>query len=173
MTSQKPELLRWLLRPPSVLVILISLTFSLLICTLRSDFEGGRKMLLQTRLFFLVGDPENKVGLYYKTTFFSGWRKVVLQTRIFFLVREKWLTRKKIRVCRTTFLEPLFYTFLEKWLQIKWLNVHLENVYLVLLYFSRQIYPFKTKIENSFVLLKSKERINSHLLLKKFRNLIV
>ena len=37
----------------------------------------------------------------------------------FFLVREKWLTRKKIRVCRTSFLEPLFYTFLEKWLQIK------------------------------------------------------
>ena len=29
---------------------------------------------------------------------FSGWRKVVLQTQIFFLVREKWLTRKKIRV---------------------------------------------------------------------------
>ena len=41
-------------------------------------------------------------------------RKVVLQTRIFFLVREKWLTRKKILVCRTTFQE--------KWLQIKWLN---------------------------------------------------
>ena len=31
------------------------------------------------------------------------------------------MTRKKIRVCRTTFLEPLFYTFLEKWLQIEWL----------------------------------------------------
>ena len=30
--------------------------------------------------------------------------------------------KKKIRVWRTTFLEPLFYTFLEKWLQIKWLN---------------------------------------------------
>ena len=47
----------------------------------------------------------NKADLYYKPPFF--------------LVREKWLTRKKVRVCRTTFLEPLFYTFLEKWLQIK------------------------------------------------------
>ena len=31
----------------------------------------------------------------------------------FFQVGEKWLTRKKIRVWRTTFLEPLFYTFPE------------------------------------------------------------
>ena len=36
------------------------------------------------------------------------------------LVREKWLTRKKNWVCRTTFLEQLFYTFLEKCLQNKW-----------------------------------------------------
>jgi hypothetical protein len=42
--------------------------FSLLICTLRSDFEGGRKLVLQTRIFF------------------SGWKEVVLQTKIFFLV---------------------------------------------------------------------------------------
>ena len=61
------------------------------------------------------------------------------------LVREKWLTRKKmvlyrksnffrfkksgwpekkIRVYRITFLEPLFYTFLEKWLQNKCSNKH-------------------------------------------------
>ena len=52
-----------------------------------------------------VIDQKKKVGLYYKSTFFQ--------------VREKWLARKKIWVCRTTFLEPLFYTFLEKWLQIK------------------------------------------------------
>ena len=45
------------------------------------------------------------------------------------LVREKWLTRKKIRVCRTTFLEPLFYTFLEKWLQIKCSNTKSMNTY--------------------------------------------
>jgi hypothetical protein len=30
----------------------------------------------------------------------------------FFLVREKWLTRKKVRVCRTTLIEP----------EIKWLR---------------------------------------------------
>ena len=47
-----------------------ALAISLLICTLRSDFEGGRKVVLQTRTFF-------------------------------------WLeTQKKIRVCRTTFLQP-------------------------------------------------------------------
>ena len=68
---------------------------SLLICTLSSDFEGGRKVVLQTQIFFLVGDPEKKVGLYYKLTFFSGWRKMVLQTRIF---PEK----------KSDFAEPLF-----------------------------------------------------------------
>ena len=41
-----------------------------------------------------------KVILYHKSTFFQ--------------VGEKWLTRKK-----SEFAEPLFYTFLEKWLQIK------------------------------------------------------
>ena len=58
--------------------------FSLLICTLRSDFESGRKVVLKTCIFFwleksgsanldffLVGDPEKKVGLYYKPTFFQ------------------------------------------------------------------------------------------------------
>ena len=62
---------------------------------------------------------------------------MVLQTRIFFLVNHFSRTRKKIRVCRTTFLqpekkirvcrttflEPHFYIFLEKWLQIKWPTV--------------------------------------------------
>ena len=47
------------------------LTISLLICTLESDFEGGRKLVLQTWIFFSVGDPEKKVGLYYKPTFFQ------------------------------------------------------------------------------------------------------
>jgi hypothetical protein len=71
--------------------------------------SGSRKMVLQTFFFWFEksGWPEKKVGLYCKSTFFQ--------------VGEKWLTRKKIRVWRTTFLEPLFYTFLEKWLQIKWL----------------------------------------------------
>ena len=49
---------------------------SLLIRTLRSDFEGGRKVVLQTRFFrleksgsansdfFLVGDPESRISYY-------------------------------------------------------------------------------------------------------------
>ena len=58
--------------------------FNLLICTLRSDFEGGRKVVPQPWIFFfkleksgsansdyfLVGGPEKKMGLYYKPTFF-------------------------------------------------------------------------------------------------------
>ena len=44
-----------------------------------------------------------KVDLCYKTTFFSGQPLFSNQ------------------ISRTTFLEPLFYTILEKWLQIKWL----------------------------------------------------
>ena len=58
--------------------------FNLLIWTLRSVFEGGRKVIPQTRIFFfkleksgsenldyfLVGDPEKKISLYYKPTFF-------------------------------------------------------------------------------------------------------
>jgi hypothetical protein len=50
-----------------------------------------------------VVDQKKKVVLYNKSTFFQ--------------VGEKWLTRKK----KSEFEEPLFYTFLEKWLQIKWL----------------------------------------------------
>ena len=34
------------------------LPLSLLICTLRSDFKGGRKMVLQTQIFFLGLQPE-------------------------------------------------------------------------------------------------------------------
>ena len=45
------------------------------------------------------------------------------------MVQEKWLTRKKIRVCRTTFLEPLFFTFLEKWLQNKWLTAVMDMLW--------------------------------------------
>ena len=46
------------------------------------------------------GWPEKKVVLYHKSTFFQ--------------VGEKWLTRKKIRVCRTTFLEPYFSNQISK-----------------------------------------------------------
>ena len=46
---------------------------------------------------------------------------MVLQTRIFFLVRKKVVDQGK----KSEFAEPLFYTFLEKWLQIKWSSVYL------------------------------------------------
>ena len=75
-----------------------------------SDFFSGLKKWLSRK----------KVVLVYKSTFFQVGGKWFFKLGFFFLVREKWLTRKKIQVCRTTFLEPLFYTFLEKWLQIKW-----------------------------------------------------
>ena len=61
-----------------------------------------------SKWFEKSGWPENKVVLYYKPPIFLVW--------------EKCLTRKKIRVWRTFFLEPLFYTFLEKRLQNKWSN---------------------------------------------------
>ena len=51
--------------------VVATTALSLLICTLRSDFEGGRKVVLQTWIFFLVGDPEKKLGLYYKPTAFQ------------------------------------------------------------------------------------------------------
>jgi hypothetical protein len=35
-------------------------TVSPLICTLRNDFEGGRKVVLQTHIFFLYLQPEEK-----------------------------------------------------------------------------------------------------------------
>ena len=79
-------------------------------------------MVLQTWIFWLSGWPEIKVGLYYKSTFFQVGEKWFCKLGFFFWLLEKWLTRKKIRVWRTTFLEPLSYTFLEKWLQIRWLQ---------------------------------------------------
>ena len=47
----------------------------------------------------------------------SGLRKMVLQTWIFFWFEKSGWPEKKWKL-----EEPLFYTFLEKWLQIKWLN---------------------------------------------------
>ena len=74
--------------------------------------SGSRKVVLQTRIFFLVREKwltRKKGGFIPFLDLFSGWRKVVLQTPIFFLVREKWLTRKKNpnlqnHFSRTTFL---------------------------------------------------------------------
>ena len=40
----------------------------------------------------------------------------------FFWFEKSGWPEKKIRLWRTLYLEPLFYTFLEKWWQIKWLS---------------------------------------------------
>ena len=45
----------------------------------------------------------------------------------FFWFEKSGWPQKKIRVCRTTFLETLFYTFLEKWLQNKWSFVSIQS----------------------------------------------
>ena len=105
--------------------------FTLLFCALdfcsflEVWFEkfGSRKVVLQTWIFFFCfeksGWPEKKGGFIIQIHLFFRWRKVVLQTRIFFWFKKSsW--PEKIRVYRTTFLKPLFYTFVEKWLQIKW-----------------------------------------------------
>ena len=107
--------------PWSIRLMLPWDTDSLLICTLRSDFEGGRKVG-----GLVVGDPTGlqnhfspnwkKVGLYNKHHF-SGYPigKKIQVWRTTFLQPEKkiwfWKTTflqqdKKIRVCRTTFLAP-------------------------------------------------------------------
>jgi len=67
-------------------------------------------VVLQTQIFFLVNrfSPTWKnVDLWYKTTFFSSQPLFSNQ------------------ISRTTFLEPLFYNFLEKWLQNKWSSAFL------------------------------------------------
>ena len=77
--------------------------------------KSGSRNLVWEIWFEKSGWPEKKVILYYKSTFFQ--------------VGEKWLTRKKkIRVWLTTFLEPLFFVFLEKWLQIKWLSQRVRKL---------------------------------------------
>ena len=83
--------------------------------------------ILQPRfLQFEIWGLRNLVGeIWFEK---SGSRKVVDQKKrwfytinpTFFRFEKSGWPEKKIRVCRTTFLEPLFYTFLEKWSQNKW-----------------------------------------------------
>ena len=77
-------------------------------------------MILQTWIFFLV--PENwltrkKDGLYYKSTFFQVGEKWFCKLEFCSGSRKEVEQKKK-----SEFEETLFYTFLENWLQIKWLN---------------------------------------------------
>ena len=55
---------------------IVSHVFSHLICTLGSDFEGGKKVVLKIRIFFLVADKEKRWA--YKPTFSSGCRTTFL-----------------------------------------------------------------------------------------------
>ena len=97
--------------------------------------KGG--FIVQTHLFFWSTtflEPEKKSE--FAEPLFSNLKKMWIYSinPPFFLVNHFSRTRKKIQVwrtifhqpdfsnqiSRTRFLEPLFYTFLEKWLQIKW-----------------------------------------------------
>ena len=50
----------------------------LLICTLRSDFEGGRKVFLQTQIFFWISNQRRKKSKFVITTFLKPEKKVGL-----------------------------------------------------------------------------------------------
>ena len=94
-------------------------SISFLICTLISDFERDRKVVLQTQIFFWISNqkktnkqfcritilrPEKKS--YYAEPLFSnlkkGGFKSYCQSIIFWVSNQK----KKIRFCRTTPLAP-------------------------------------------------------------------
>ena len=79
--------------PWSIRLMLPWDTDSLLICTLRNDFEGGRKVG-----GLVVGDP---TGL--QNHFSPNWKKVGLYNKHHF---SGYPIGKKIQVWRTTFLQP-------------------------------------------------------------------
>ena len=45
--------------------------YSLLICILRSDFKGSRKVVLETQILFSGWRPRKNLALYYKQAFFQ------------------------------------------------------------------------------------------------------
>ena len=55
-----------------------------------------------------------------KSTFFQVGEKWFCKLGFFFWSKKSDWPEKKIWVCRANFPETLFYTFLQKWLQIKW-----------------------------------------------------
>ena len=83
-------------------------------------------MVLQTWIFFFwfekSGWPEKRWVYTINPHFFQVGEKWFCKLGFFFWFEKSGWPEIKIRVWRTTFLEPLFYTFLEKWLQIKWLS---------------------------------------------------
>ena len=56
---------------------------SLLICTLRSDFEGGRKVVLKTQIFFMGLQPEKKIYYCRTTSLQSVKKNLSLQIHFF------------------------------------------------------------------------------------------
>ena len=64
--------------------------FSLLICTLRTAFEDGRKVVL-------VEDPEEKLSLYYKLNFSHGGEPEQNPSRTTCLTPSKLLLRVQIK----------------------------------------------------------------------------
>ena len=59
-------------------------------------------------------DQKKKADLYYKSTFFQFGVNRFCKLGFFFSGSRK----------KSEFVEPLFHTFLEKQLQIKWLHVY-------------------------------------------------
>ena len=55
---------------------------SLLICTVKSDFEGGKKVVLQTRIFF-SGSPTKKKNPSLQNHFSPTWQKSEFAEPIF------------------------------------------------------------------------------------------
>ena len=106
----------------------------------------------------VCGTKFSQWTIYSATTFLENCRKVVREIWFkksgsrkavdlnkrwfytinppFFMLEKSGWPEKKIRVCRATFLEPLFYTFLEKWLQIKWSTLFPSKLFFLLSRFS-------------------------------------
>ena len=75
---------------------------------------------------------------------------------IFFWFEKSGWPEKKIRVCRTTFLEPLFYTFLEKWLRLNapvsfWLRFFLSFLFTPMSIFQRKVVLNSFSIDQIFI----------------------
>ena len=109
-------------------------------------FSGWRKVVLQTQIFFSglkkVVD-QKKMWIYIINPHFFWLEKSgSANSDWFFFWFEK--SEKKI-VFEEPFIEPLFFTFLEKWLQIKWLSRNRVN--LIRSYNSFQ----KTAVAKSFL----------------------
>ena len=83
-------------------------------------------MVLQTQIFFLINhlsQTGRKIGVC-RTTFLQPEKRWIYGINYLFFWSTTFLEPDfSNQISRTTFLEPLFYTFLEKWLQIKWSNM--------------------------------------------------